>query len=293
MNRQSTNPANLMAERDFYKFPRLTDGDLALLLQTVQLTKDPDMREMSALNLLRYFSWSEFLGIAAYLPEPQRRRIHDRAIQTEESFLSEIEGRAAPTIEALRQGNERALDSSRAARDFFIFLGLQFCRTKPMRGMAQRIFTSAPDLPRGVSAAVAQPLASMMGFNLAYVLLADMDETLVLAPRNDTGTTFVVGDRPVVNIAVPLDGSPTRSRVLYYPLSPHRAFVLLPKKVAKSLAPVSVEMVRDLNVWMAEASTEFLVGHSYEALEAVEAQRPFARPSMDHCCPTNRVEKRA
>ncbi len=46
------------------------------------------------------------------------------------------------------------------------------------------------------------------------------------------------------------------------------------------MKPVCADMVKDLNVWIAEASREFVIGNSVAMVEATECGRPFRRPEM-------------
>ncbi len=283
VNTLPTNPANLLAKRDFYRMPLLTERAIRFLGQYVERSfADPHVRAHAKNILYAYVSFSRLEVCVDKLPlasASTKEQVRRTGTTVGEHYLSRIENRATTVLEELRRGNVTVLDSEEA-EDFFLFLGIQFLRTRTAReGISQAVEISLPDAG-SFAKGVEQVLAHIHGETMGGLLYSQRSGHRGIVLQNDTDRAFVSGDQPIINLLAPLDDSAPTKTVLYYPLSPYRAFLWLPKAVGRALRPVSSEMVKDLNVWIADASHECVIGNSLAAVEAVEVQRPFRRPEM-------------
>ncbi len=133
VNPQATNPANLLSARDFYRMPLLNERATEFLGQYVeQVFVNPDVRTHAEKILQAYIRFSRtesFLGSSSLASECTKEKMRRAATSVAEQYLSQIESRADPIVEELRHDHITVLDSE-VACDFFLFLGIQFFRTR-------------------------------------------------------------------------------------------------------------------------------------------------------------------
>ena len=149
VNPQPTNPANLLAKRDFYRMPLLNERATEFLGQYVeQVFVNPDVRTHAEKILQAYIRFSRpesFLGSSSLASECTKEKMRRAATSVAEQYLSQIESRADPIVEELRHDHITVLDSE-VACDFFLFLGIQFFRTRRTRvGIRQAMRNSLSD----------------------------------------------------------------------------------------------------------------------------------------------------
>lgn len=283
VNPQPASPKNLLAKRDFYRMPSLSKRAVEFLGQYVEQTfVDPGARSHATSILHAYVSFSRTescLDTFPWTSERTKEQMRHVARSVGEQYLGQIERQADAVVEELRQGRIASLDSE-VARDFFLLLGIQFFRTRRARaGIREAMKISVSDEGR-LGNNVDRVLAHIHGETMGGLLYSRRAEYYGIALRNDTDRAFATGDQPVVNLLASSDGGLPEKTALYYPLSPCSAFLLLPKAVGRALRPMCGNMVRDLNICIADASREIVIGSSVEALERIESERPFRHPEM-------------
>ena len=284
-----TNPENLMAQRDFNRLPDLSMEALLLVdhLAVRDPELDPVLRSNNAMILNLY---AQFLRLKAQrdgsddtTPE-ERERLEKAAIRLHENYLGKIEGIVAPITDSLRSGCTEVLRDTENRFYFYLFLGLQLFRTRKMRREIKRILrANYRDVFDSFDAREAEGVAMLygqtFGQSVGGALFLRSAEYRDLILENEAEEPLIAGDQPLVNILAPERGIP-EEMALYYPLSPRMAFLLLEKRVARRVSPIYSEMVRDLNLCVAAAAHECLVGDSLKALKDIEKARPFEQPDM-------------
>lgn len=223
-------PAALMKvgqERDFYRIQDMTDEDIALIHAVCVAPMGSPLQRKAAERWIFEFNRVreirrrlEAMGIdATSVMEPAY-------IEAEERLHGEIERAALPLLDRLIASETFCLSDDEDYMVFVHFLMTQYFRTSRMlgnmrRGMGPR-FEGTLERSIGVLRHI---FATATGFTL-YAQRTTMKAHLLL---NDTPVPLITGDQPVINmLAVERpDGVVVDDCEFYYPLSPHKALVIL------------------------------------------------------------------
>src|SRR6516225_8413694 len=106
---------------------------------------------------------------------------------------------------------------------FFDFLLTQYTRTKEIREKSiQRVQAeNGQDLRR-----IWPILSLVFGRDIGATLFAERDRRTLALIENQTGSSFITGDQPVINLHGQQSPEPTETVSLYYPVTPRLALML-------------------------------------------------------------------
>ena len=263
----SAKPRRVMAERDFYEVDVLTDEEVRALEWWFD-DATPGLKEEIFAMISTLDGFAEFGERAQQLnnlSEADKKRAASARIAALETFHSTVEREVLPTLRALVSGSTDFLQDEHAASRFFLYIALQYFRTKKIREslLSSRISRSPFDI-RGIVGLIAFCTAFQFGANL-FLLRNGFD---IVFLENESSLGLITGDQPIVNVSGTLGGNARvpEELVLYYPLTPHLALVYAEKKHKLESQPVGQSVVKMLNDHMAVNSHENLVASHCSAL---------------------------
>jgi Protein of unknown function (DUF4238) len=271
------NVTKVAVERDFYKLHNLTDADIQAIRLIFGNSPTP------AKEILENFIY--MLGFAgrlkAELPstgDPAIDAQLDRYIITaEEEFHARLESDIKPVFDAIRRKDLSFYDDPELCGQFAHFLSLQNLRTK---GVRERFLVAERERPSGFGDGFSAErcwniIAHCAAVNAGGSLLLERQKRPVILLENETGTPFITGDQPAVNLLGASPGEMPRLLAFYYPVSPQLAVILDEVQERTGFRPgqVSVEQVEILNGKIQRAAHKQVFGSSRQILE------PFAQTS--------------
>jgi hypothetical protein len=259
------NVANVAVQRDFYKLHTLTTADVTAI--RLFFKDSPPAAKPVIENFIAMF------GLVGRLKEllagnPATASAVDKyMIMAEEEFHAQLEGNIKPIFDAIRRRDLSFYLDPDLCGQFTHFLSLQHLRTK---GMRERILANESERPGGFSPErcwniICHSAAVIAGGSL----LLERDKRPLILLENDTGTPFIVGDQPTINLLAPPPGEMPRLLAFYYPVSPRLAVILDEANELTGFRPgqASTEQVERLNEKMQCAAHKQVFASSREMLE--------------------------
>ena len=132
-----TNPVNLMAERDFYRLPRITGADANFLEHfVIGPTESAELREShrKLVTTFRYIPEANEIVQSSDLALPDEKRNSQAFVIVGEDMLQgQIEQSALLILDELRQKRTDFINNYETAMEFFRFIAHQYFRTKSTR----------------------------------------------------------------------------------------------------------------------------------------------------------------
>ena len=141
----STNPKNIMVERDFYRVSNLTRNDKAFFESWLEQL-DPHLQEVNRGIYRLFLRVSNANNLLQNLPGvSHKHKLKARAalIDAEEKLHADTENGAVPMLQQLRRGRTDFLKDYETTILFFHFIAHQFFRTKSVRDAASGAFRSS------------------------------------------------------------------------------------------------------------------------------------------------------
>ena len=226
----STNPTNVMAERDFYRLDNFKRSDLVFMEEWIR-TNESHLRGMHR----RLFGRLAYIAAANELiqrdpttsPE-EKAGVQAFVIETEEKLHGVTEREAVRFLSELRGKRADFLSDDENAIIFFHFLGHQYFRTKRIRNaIGKALSKSQPDQDYG---RLKNVLCYCFATNLGASLFVDRSGFDVVFLTNSTDLSFLTGDQPVVNLMGSTNDIAPKEMALYYPVSPSLSLLLAPRE---------------------------------------------------------------
>jgi len=271
------NVANVAVERDFYKLHTLTSADIQAIRLIFGNSPAP------AKEILENFIYMlGFVGrLKAALPsagDPAIDAKLDRhTIMAEEEFHARLESNIKPVFDAIRRKDITFYNDPEICGQFVHFLSLQNLRTK---GTRERFLAAERERPSGFGDGFSAErcwniIAHCAAVNAGGSLLLEHKNRPLLLLENDTGTPFITGDQPAVNLLAPSPGEMPRLLAFYYPVSPRLAVILDEVQEPTGFQPghVSIGQAETLNGKIQRAAHKQVFASSRQSLE------PFVRTS--------------
>ncbi len=260
------NVANVAVQRDFYKLHTLTDADIRAI--RLFFKDSPPAAKAVVENFIIMFGWPGRLkelsasnsAIAAYIDKYM--------ITAEENLHARLEGSIMPVFDALRRKDLSFYRDPDLCGQFTHFLSLQYLRTKAIR---EKMLSDTSERSSGFSAERCwNVIYHSAAANVGARLLLEHDKRPLILLENDTGTPFITGDQPTVNLLAPPPGEMSRLLAFYYPVSPRLAVILDEADELTGFRPgqVSTEQVQSLNREIQRAAHKQVFASSREILEA-------------------------
>jgi hypothetical protein len=153
----------------------------------------------------------------------------DRYIITaEEEFHARVESDIKPVFDAIRRKDLSFYNDPEFCGQFAHFLSLQNLRTK---GVRERFLAAERERPSGFGGGFSAErcwniIAHCAAVNAGASLLLERKKRPLILLENDTGTPFITGDQPTVNLLGASRGETPRLLAFYYPVSPKLAVIL-------------------------------------------------------------------
>ena len=136
------NPKNLMAERDFYQVPQLSDDEVDALRAYAESFSPRSLWDLhfQLIRICQYIGQRiALIESMAFVPEEEKKRVNSIMIEAEELLHSGIEQRAVSILCDLRNRNLNWLGEEDVEMAFFQFIAQQYFRTKLMRSRKSEI----------------------------------------------------------------------------------------------------------------------------------------------------------
>ena len=265
----SSNPKNLMVERDFYALKTISRTDVAFILAFF-MKSNPHLLRINW-NLL--VEWATIANMNEVLQKEENVLPSDKSymrqvvIESMEKFHANIESGFVPILQELRNQKTRFMTSDMTAIQFFHFVAHQYFRTKLMRNRISdglRRENNGQDFSH-----LTNTMCAFFANNLGGTLFVDRSDFSINFLNAPNGTSFITGDQPIVNLLATGDDTPPKELALYYPISPKLAVLLAPKRCQTSFRIVTLEVMENLNSHIGWNSSEFLVSYSKDTLTQI------------------------
>ncbi len=196
----------------------------------------------------------------------------DTAINNlEEDLHSIIEGRAAPYLDKVCNGDISFYDDERYRALFNHYLATQYLRTNHMKERMKTRFNAKPQVyvPFGMNIErIWNVISHMLATHLSLVMSEGDGYMQLILLSNSTRTPFITSDQPIINKKSNNIGyvAPTEWE-LYYPVTPDIALVLSEKNKSQYSGNLTEIEVFELNNGMVAASEEQVYASERHVLE--------------------------
>ena len=274
----STNPINVMVERDFYRLAPLTVEDTRFFEYWLEKKCDPYMREANRSafdSFSRIAAGATIVDRVSGLADRDKTFVRNLAIETEEKLHGGIETRAVPLIDDLRREKIGFLGDQSSAINFFHFIAHQYFRTKIVRervGSVLSTLSSSHDFSR-----LRNLFCYCFANNFGGSLYCDRNRMDIVFLRS-VDCSFVTGDQPIVNLGWS-ESMDHDDVALYYPVCPCLGVVIATRKHGCKSMSVSNDIAMLLNRSIAVRSEQFLVSNSEDVLRVI-AGKPRDSPDV-------------
>lgn len=266
---------SIVVDDYFYRITKLSDRHAAIIKGFSR--HSPDHLHQQHMSLLRDFldiQKSEKL-YRQYGRKDQEVERHLEAMECNliENLHSSHENTALPVLAALAAQNLDILNDQRRMAEFMMFIGQQFCRTKPFRDNALRALNRRSPLESEVADAMSHSwwfLSYIYGMNLGWSLYAERHQATHALLINTTAVPFITSDHPVVNVhscVSETDLSAPEKSDFYYPISPNVAFIICDSdRFKRGINQIDESLVEELNTKQASQAMVHIIGNTKEAI---------------------------
>lgn len=256
-----TDPKNIMVERDFYRLTPFSKEDMDFFDYWLNKVCPPEMKANNRSTFSKFVmvaNGNKSIWGMNNATASEKEHVLRLAIELEEILHGDIEKRAVPLLNQLRQERLDFLCDDESTISFFQFLAHQHFRTKRVRENTRQVLAS---LRPGLNfSQLRHVFCYCFADNFGGSLFVDRNRLQIVFLRNQN-SGFITGDQPLVNLAAN-DNMKHDDVVMYYPLSPQLAVLVGFTKFQHRSVEISTEIVKQLNETMAFFSSQFLVADS-------------------------------
>lgn len=256
-----TDPKNIMVERDFYRLTPFSKEDMDFFDYWLNKVCPPEMKANNRSTFSKFAmvaNGNKSIWGMNNATASEKEHVLRLAIELEEILHGDIEKRAVPLLNQLRQERLDFLCDDESTISFFQFLAHQHFRTKRVRENTRQVLAS---LRPGLNfSQLRHVFCYCFADNFGGSLFVDRNRLQIVFLRNQN-SGFITGDQPLVNLAAN-DNMKHDDVVMYYPLSPQLAVLVGFTKFQHRSVEISTEIVKQLNETMAFFSSQFLVADS-------------------------------
>lgn len=215
---------NIATETYFYRTHDLTLRELAYLEATIAQRPNTAMHSNHRAFVAMFSMVSDLRRLVAEhgKDDPDARAQSQALLDHAERSLGEsyqvaVENKGMPLLAALRAGDGSFWRHEHSARDFAHFISTQYIRTARMRNkLMSEVSRFGIDFRR------VWPVESYFwASEIGFALFAKREHYRPVILSNTSGTPFIIGDQPAINLT-PRAGF----MKLYYPVAPDRALLL-------------------------------------------------------------------
>ncbi len=256
-------------ERDFYKLQTLTNADIHGI--RLLMKDSPEYAKPVLENFLYMFGAPGRLKAALPFAGDAgvQAIIGHQIINAEEEFHARLEGNIKPIFDAIRAKDLSFYDDPLLCGQFTHFLSLQALRTK---GVREKTLARTKEQLGFSLERCWNVVTHIMAVNVGCSLMLERKRRPLILLENHTGTPFITGDQPTVNLMrAPVPGDPPMLLAFYYPVSPTLSVILdeVEERTGFEAGPVSVEQVARLNREIQTAAHKQVFGNSREILQSL------------------------
>jgi hypothetical protein len=261
---------NVAHERDFYRLREMSEFDLLVIRKLVIEPLEPDLRKIAE-GWIPHFTLS-FMLQRQYQDtgSPELKAAFDECINNlEENMLSDLEGRAVPFLESLRNEEPTLLTDAEESIFHTLFIATQIFRTPTMLDSMTNVLRKIPGFNAEASLGL---IRTIFSYNLGRSFWLGRNTLRVTYLRTHS-IPLITGDQPIVNLrAINLEPGVIPQEVeLYYPVSPTLGVLFDFDAPCRSstVKLLSIEEVRAYNRVIAKKSTRQIYGINRASIEDV------------------------
>lgn len=274
----STDPKNIMVEKDFYKLVTCTKEDIKFFKYWLNHKCEPVLRSANHsvfVDFMKIAYNDEVIHRTEAATDVQKADSRNLVIEAEERLHRGIEHSMIPIMDELQRERLDFLNCENKAMEFYHFIAHQFFRTKEMREKTGEILANLS--PEYDFSRLRHLFCFCFANNFGGSLYVDRNRIRIMFLRN-CSSGFITGDQPIVNL-VCKDSLNHDDVALYYPLSPHLAIVVTFKQPRWISVEVTDEIVQHLNQTIHYASNCFLIASSISDLKRFK-HKPSKKPNV-------------
>lgn len=260
----------------FYRLHELTAAEVELLRNALIEPFQEPMRTIQQrfldMHLIPHKLKARAKG--THLDSSLRASLDEIIANLAESYHSKVESCLKPFIVSMLKGNTSFFLEADKAAAFLYAISVQFTRTnKVKQAMNLRLVGKYADCnPERVWSVASHLLAAAAGRSL----YRDRQQFKLLVLDNNSGTPFITGDQPIINLDAPNSKEPPEKLEYFYPLSPTKAMLLL-----EASNPIKTEAISPIaanwyNILIAQNSHEQLFSDSEDYLRVISQLRHVA-----------------
>lgn len=218
---------NVAVRKKFYSLRAMSSDDYKLAKAILEQVA-PDLRFLAKGWLHLYHQLPRLLELAQDEHDQESSLLKELAALVanfEEDLHAEIEGMSIEVLTALQDSNEAIVQDPESFIRFCLFVSAQMIRTPADLTLVQDYIDGIA--LEGNIQAVWGLLRTVFVGVMAFSLGKSMKTTELVYLGAPSGTEFVVGDQPVINLAASLDPTdPPEDLLMYFPVSPRLAAVV-------------------------------------------------------------------
>ena len=267
-----TGLVNIAVRKRFYALRAMNAGDLKLAKAVLEQIA-PDLRFLSNGWLHFYHHLPRLLDLAQDELDQESSLLKELTalvVNFEEDLHAEIEGASIKLLAALQESDETIIQDPQSFTRFCLFASAQMLRTPTDLTLVQDHIDGT--LFEGDIQSIWGLLRTVFAGVMAFSLGKSMNTTELVYFEAPAGSEFVVGDRPLINLASSLDPSdPPEDLLLYFPVSPRVAAVIYFDSHRSAVGRGTLDAVKigRLNQRMVETADLQVFAASRSALEAL------------------------
>ncbi len=259
-----TDPINLAVEREFYKLAKLDAADEKLIRWLViGAATHPSAKAhhewfLRMLTIpMRFVEANKHLIINL---EEAERALDTYRCNVLEDIHFNVEDKFMPLLDMVYREDISFYDDDDRVINFLHFICMQHMRTKGIKAVTIASLKKKNGIDLTKTWDIISP---MLATNLGAGLYLERKARKLILVRNTTGTEFITGDQPTINL-VGETGKPVETVVTYYPVSPFLALILTATDGSSPFPPegLTIDQVAYFNARMAKASHRQIFGRA-------------------------------
>jgi hypothetical protein len=258
----------IACERFFYRIEDLNQHELEFI-EKVMIAPTVEPARTLQRSFLEYHTKASQLKKVVDGVHPALVRVIDEFIKNgTEDYHQQIEDNLLKYIDEMLVGKTGFyLDAGQAAK-FIFALAMQFTRTKQLRETA--VAQMGYEYHNCDTRRIMTVLSPLMAISLGLSLYRDRSQFKLFVIDNDTGTPFITGDQPIINIQAVHTGKPPEKLEFFYPLSPKRAMFMVESTSTRDDFAMSAISVNNYNMMIVKNSWEQVYSDSSEYLDSIK-----------------------
>jgi hypothetical protein len=269
-NMFSASTQNVAHERDFYRLREMSEFDLLMVRKLLIEPSEPDLRKIAE-GWIPYFTF--FFKLKRQYQETgslELKAALDEYINNlEEDMLADLEQRAIPFLESLRNEDPTLLTDAKESIFHTWFLAAQYFRTPTMLKSMTGVLRKLPGFNAEASFGLIRTIFSC---NVGHALWLGRNTLRVTFLRANS-IPLITGDQPMVNMrAINLEpGVLPQELELYYPVSPALGVLFDFDAPSRSsiVKLLTTEEIRAYNRVIAQKSTQQIYGINRTSIEDI------------------------